>query len=158
MSDEIRQRMWKAMAESPYVMVSLTGVSGHAEPMTAILDEKAGGKFWFYMNRNNRLAPGGRAMAQFVSPGHDLFCCISGTLAEERDPAVVDRYWSSTVEAWFAGGRNDPDLLMMRFDLDDAEIWTRDSSFKGLFKLMSGRPIQQGELGEHTRIRLEADG
>lgn len=158
MSDTIRQRMWKAMADSPYVMVGLTGALDHAQPMTAILDEKAEGVFWFYMNRANRLAPGGRAMAQFVSQGHDLFCCISGTLAEERDPAVVDRYWSNTVEAWFKGGRNDPDLLMMRFHLDDAEIWTRDSSFKGLFKLMSGRNIQQGELGEHTRVSLETHG
>ena len=158
MSDEIRQRMWKAIAESPYLMVRLVGASEHAEPMTAILDENVEGRFWFYMNRNNRLAPGGRAMAQFVSTGHDLFSCISGTLSAERDPAVVDRYWSHTVEAWFPGGRGDPDLLMMRFDLDNAEIWTRDSSFKGLFKLMRGRAIQQGELGEHTKVSLEAGG
>ena len=34
MSDEIRRRMWKAIAESPYLMVRLVGASEHAEPMT----------------------------------------------------------------------------------------------------------------------------
>ena len=95
-------------------------------------------------------------MAQFVSKGHDLFCCISGTLVEETDPAVIDRYWSNAVEAWYEGGRNDPKLKMMRFELDDAEVWTADGSITGVFKLMTGKTMKPGDMGKHDVVDLES--
>lgn len=153
MSD-IRKQMWQALASSPFLMIERTGSGEHAEPMTAQLDPDADGEFWFYTRRDNRLAQGGRAMAQFSSKGHDLFACISGTLSEETDPAVIDRYWSGGVEAWFEGGRNDPNMLMLRFDLDDAEIWEADMTVRGLFKMLTGGKIERGEAGRHAEVAL----
>lgn len=154
MSDDIRKRMWTAMAASPFVMVKLDGPHGHAEPMTAQLDKDAHGAFWFYTGRDNRIAPGGPAMVQFTSRGHDLFACISGRLVEETDPAIIDRHWSNTVEAWYPGGRNDPNLLMMRLDLDEAEIWAMDMNIKGLFKLLTGKTVRPGEVADHAVVDL----
>lgn len=154
MTENIRERFWKAMEDSPFLMVGLTGEHVHSLPMTAILDKDANSAFWFYTTKDSRIAQGGPAMAQFVAKGHDLFACIAGSLHEENDPAVIDRYWSSQVAAWFPGGRADPNLLMLRFDLDDAEIWTADVGMKGLFKLMTGQTIKPGEAGEHKEIQL----
>src|SRR5207244_108151 len=64
---EVRDRMWKKMADSPFVMIERVGASDHAHPMTAQLDKDAHGAFWFYTQRDNRLAPGGPAMVQFAS-------------------------------------------------------------------------------------------
>ena len=151
---EVRERMWEKMAKSPFVMVKLMGSDDHAQPMTAILDEQAEGRFWFYTQKGNRLAPGGPAMAQFVSKDHKIFACIMGTLVEESDPAVIDRYWSNMVEAWFEGGRNDPSLLMLRFELDEAEIWEGDESALGFFKMLTGAKIEGGEVGRHVETAL----
>ncbi len=93
---EIREAMWKAMAASPYVMLGLTGKHQHSEPMYAVLDEDADSEFWFYTKRDNRAAEGGPAMVQFIAKGHDLFACIAGTLTEESDPTIIDKYWSMT--------------------------------------------------------------
>lgn len=152
--DQVKQDMWKAMADSPFVMIGLEGDGRHSEPMTAQLDPDANGAFWFYTKRDNRIAPGGRAMAQFVSKGHGLYACIAGTLTRETDPAVVDRYWNKQVEAWFDGGRDDPDLLMLRFDLDDAEIWEEDTSISGKFKMLTGQTIRPSEAGSHAAVAL----
>ncbi len=154
MTETIRTEFWKAFEHSPFVMVSLNGDHAHSLPMTAQLDREADHAFWFYASKDNRLAKGGAAMAQFVAKGHDLFACIAGTLREETDPAVIDRYWSKQVEAWYDGGRNDPNLLMLRFDLDDAEIWTADMGVKGLFKLMTGKKIDPQEAGRHAQVVL----
>lgn len=153
MSD-IRKEFWKALSDSPFLMVSLDGSKEHALPMTAQLDKDADSEFWFYSAKGNRLESGGPAMAQFSSKGHDLFACIAGTLTQETDPAVIDRYWSKQVEAWYEGGRNDPNLLMLRFDLKDAEIWTADLGVKGLFKLMTGKTIDPQEAGKHAEVPL----
>ncbi|MFT3965570.1 MAG: pyridoxamine 5'-phosphate oxidase family protein [Sphingobium sp.] len=154
MSDTIRTEFWKSLENSPFLMVHLTADHAHSVPMTAQLDKDANHAFWFYTAKDNRLAAGGPAMAQFASKGHDLFACISGTLRVETDPEVIDRYWSNHVEAWYEGGRNDPKLLMLRFDLDDAEIWTADLGVKGMFKLMTGRHITPEETGKHAQVAL----
>ncbi|MBR0552340.1 pyridoxamine 5'-phosphate oxidase family protein [Stakelama marina] len=151
---DIRKHMWKHLADSPFLMVGLTGNDEHSEPMTAQLDKDADSAFWFYTKKGNRIAKGGKAMAQFAAKGHDLFACIKGTLVEEIDPKVIDRYWSKTVEAWYEGGRNDPDLLMMRFDLDNAEIWEADASATGMFKMITGKTIKAGEVGDHTEVAV----
>ncbi len=151
---DIRERFWADLGSSPFVMVALQGVQDHSLPMTAQLDPAANHCFWFYTAKDNRLAPGGAAMAQFVAKDHALFACIDGVLTPETDPAVIDRYWSKEVEAWYPGGRNDPNLLMLRFDLGTAEIWRADLSIKGMFKMMFGGDVRSEMKGKHTEIAL----
>lgn len=151
---EIRDRFWKELSESPYLMIGLKNGHEHSIPMTAQLDKDADHAFWFYTSRDNRLAPGGQAMAQFAGKDHHLFACINGTLVEETDPAIIDRYWTSENEAWYPGGRNDPDLLMLRFDLGTAEIWLADLSLKGVFKMMVGADVRGEMKNKHAEIAL----
>lgn len=152
--EDIRTRMWKALSDSPNVMLSLDASREHAEPMHAILDEDADGEFWFYTTKTNRAAAGGPAMAQFSSKGHDVFACIRGTLVDETRKEIIDKYWSKPVSAWFEGGKDDPKLKMMRFDLQDAEIWLADPGFKGVFKLLTGKKVDPSEMGEHETVSL----
>lgn len=156
MTDEtkIRERFWKELSESPFLMLGLANAHEHHIPMTAQLDKDADHCFWFYTRKGNRLAAGGPAMAQFAGKDHNLFACIDGTLVQETDPAVIDRYWSKQVEAWYPQGRNDPDLLMLRFDLGDAEIWLADMSLTGLFKMMIGKNVRSDERGKHAEVAL----
>ncbi|MDX3901180.1 MAG: pyridoxamine 5'-phosphate oxidase family protein [Sphingobium sp.] len=151
---EIRDRFWKELSESPYLMVGLENGHDHSIPMTAQLDKDANHAFWFYTSRDNRLAAGGPAMAQFAGKDHHLFACIAGSLVEESDPAVIDRYWTSENEAWYPGGRNDPNLLMLRFDLGTAEIWIADLSLKGVFKMMVGGDVRGEMKNKHAEVAL----
>lgn len=151
---EIRQRFWKELSESPFLMVGLEADHHHSLPMTGHLDPKADHCFWFYTTHYNRLAPGGRAMAQYSAKDHSLFACIDGTLSEESDPAVIDRYWSKEVAAWYPGGRDDPELLMLRFDLGRAEIWLADLSAKGIFKMLFGGKVEDEMKGRHAEVEL----
>ncbi len=154
MSSDIRTTMWKAMADSPNVMVSLTANDEHAEPMHAQLDKDADSEFWFYTTKDNRIAQGGKAMVHFAAKGHDVFACIRGTLVEETREEIIDKYWSKQVAAWYDEGRKDPSMMMLRFELDDAEIWDVDASFKGMFKLMTGKTVDPEEMGDHDKVNL----
>ena len=154
MSDDIKQSFWKALADSPYVMVGQVGERAHHIPMNAQLDKDAHGAFWFFTATDNRLAGGGPAMAQFASKGHDLFACIAGTLRPETDRAVLDRLWNNGIAAWYPGGKDDPKLVLLRFDLEDAEIWTADPGIKGMFKLATGMTMKEGDLGKHAEVAL----
>lgn len=156
MNDEtaIKDRFWKELSESPFLMVGLENAHQHSLPMTAQLDKDANSAFWFYTSRDNRLAPGGPAMAQFAGKDHHLFACISGTLTEETDLSIIDAHWSNDVAAWYEGGRQDPNLLMLRFDLGDAEIWLADMTLKGVFKMLVGANVRSEVKGKHVEVSL----
>ncbi|WP_137167500.1 pyridoxamine 5'-phosphate oxidase family protein [Salinimonas lutimaris] len=154
MTADIRTTMWKAMADSPNVMVNLTAKYQHAEPMRAQLDEDADSEFWFYTTKTNRIAEGGEAMVQFASKGHDVFACIRGVLVKEDRQEIIDKYWSNAVEAWYEKGKEDPSLQMMRLELKDAEIWQADPGFKGIFKMLRGKNVEPEEMGEHEKVNL----
>ena len=154
MSDDIRKSLWKELDKSPFLMMKLDGSQDHAIPMTAQLDPDNDGYFYLFHNRTGRLAQGGPAMAQFSAKGHDLFACISGSLSDATTPELVEAYWSNSVEAWYEGGKDDPNLQLLRFDLGTAEIWTADASIKGLFKLLTGQSVKDGELGSHAEVKL----
>lgn len=150
MDPHVRNEFWEAFAESPFCMVKLDNASGHAEPMTAQLDKDASHAFWLYTTRTNRIAPGGKAMIQFQSKGHDVFACLAGTLVEEMDRERFEQHWSNVTEAWFPEGKRDPGVVMMRFDIADAEVWTADMTIKGKFKLLTGMEIRPEEAGEYA--------
>lgn len=154
MSDDIKQLFWTALADSPNVMIGLHGNHDHSLPMRAQLDEDAQGSFWFFTTLDNRLAPGGRAMAQFAARDHGLFACIDGTLTRESDSNVLDRLWSNAVAAWYPGGKEQSDLLLLRFDLNEAEVWTADIGITGLFKMATGLTIKPREVGDHATVDL----
>ena len=60
------------------------------------------------------------------------------------------------MSAWFPKGKNDPDLTLIRFDLDDAAVWLSEAGpIKFAFEIakanLSGR---QPDVGESANIRL----
>ncbi len=151
MNREIREEFWQAFASSPYVMIRLDGSGEHAEPMTAQLDRDAHHTIWFFTGRDNRIAAGGPAMAQFMGKDHEVFACMAGTLVEETDPETFDRHWSNVAEAWFPGGRDDPNVLMLRYEIASAEVWLQDVTLKGKFKMLTGARVAPSETGAHAK-------
>ncbi len=153
---ELKRDLWTKMAQSPFVMVGLTSGGQHSEPLTAQLDDDLVDTIYFFVGKDNRLAGGGAAMAQFVSKGHDYFACISGDITQDNDPAMINRLWNTAVEAWFPGGKSDPNLALLRFDIDSAELWEADVSLTGKLKMLFGGTIKSDEAGSHAVVETTA--
>ena len=149
---KLKQHMWDRMSDSPFMMLGLAGSGQHSEPLTAQLDKDQVDTIWFFIGKDNRLATGGAAMGQFVSKGHDLFACLSGAVRVDNDPAMIDKLWSNQVEAWFPGGKSDPNLALLRFDIDEAELWESDVSLTGKLKMLFGGKINPSEEGSHAKV------
>jgi general stress protein 26 len=59
----------------------------------------------------------------------------------DNDRAVIDRLWNRFVAVWYEGGKDDPKLVLLRFDAEHAEIWLNESSiFTGIKLLMGSDP------------------
>jgi len=153
---ELKRHLWKKLADSPFVMVGLIDSRQHHIPLTAQLDEDQVDTLFFFAGKDNRLAPGGRAMVHFAAKGHDYFACLDGDLRVDNDFAQIDKLWNRHVEAWFPGGKDDPKLALLRFDIDSAELWEADMSLGGVVKMLFGGKIKGDEEGSHAVVDTTA--
>jgi general stress protein 26 len=152
--EELKQQFWEALADSPYLFLQLDSDPATAVPMTAELDENANGAIWFFTGRSHAFARGGPATATFAGKGHDVFARFKGTLSEETSRERLDKEWSNFVEAYFPRGKDDPNLLMLRMDLTDAEIWTTDIGLATTVKMALGQDVRNETREEHTETAL----
>ena len=70
--DELKDKFWKTLSDSPFVMLQLDADPDTAAPMTAQLDEDANHAIWFFTSKDNRFAAGGPATATYSGKGHEL--------------------------------------------------------------------------------------
>ena len=149
---EVAETFIGKLKDSPFVMIGLEEADAHHEPMTAQLDDDRPNTLYFFAGADNRLASGGRAMAQFAAKGHDFFACLDGSVSTDNDPAQIDKLWNNQVEAWFPGGKTDPNLTLLRFDIDSAELWETDISLSGKVKMLFGGTISPDESSSHAVV------
>lgn len=153
-SMELEARLWDALGTDRTVMLGLVGVEdGHCRPMTALI-EKDDKRIWFFTSRANavvqNLARSHRAIAAFSAKGHDLFASIHGNLIVDQDRNTIDRLWSPFIAAWYEG-KDDPKLVLLRFDAEHAEVWLADLNLMAGIKMLFGvnpEPNLRGQVGD----------
>jgi general stress protein 26 len=161
---EITEKFWKSLKSDRTVMLGLAGDrSGESQPMTALLDKDAEqGPIWIFTSKSTDLAQalaqqngsGREALLQFAAKGHDLFATLHGTLICDNDRAMIDRLWNSFIAAWFEGGKDDPQLQLLRFEPDRAHIWLNENSLFAGIKILLGRDPKKEYRDKVADVRL----
>jgi general stress protein 26 len=148
--ETLTAKFWAALHDDRSIMIGLVGVDdGHTRPMTAITEAEHG-PIWLFTTRDatlvTQMSSDTRAIASFVSKGHDLFASVHGRLVMSNDAAIIDRLWNPAIAAWYDGGKADPNLALLRFDAENAEIWLNENSFlDGVKLLFGGDPKRDAE-------------
>jgi general stress protein 26 len=154
---ELKKLFWEELSDSPFVMLGLQDVEdSRTRPMTAQIDvpdggdKENGGPLYFFASRTEHLVTAmgqsHRAVATYAAKGHKLFAHIHGTLNLSNDRAVIDRLWNPIIASWYKDGKDDPDLALIRFDADEANIWKAETgatlkaaAMKALFDVDPGK-------------------
>ena len=157
---DLESKLWKTLEDEKFGMLGLVGeLSSHMQPMTAFSEPDLG-SIWFFVRRDNdlvrSLVQGGKAMFNLVSRDRDFWAHLSGTVTEQHDGARIDKYWSPVVAAWFPEGKDDPELTLLRFDADDAEVWRSNKGpIRFALEVARGNLTEsEPNLGEHARLNL----
>lgn len=153
-ADELKKKFWLAMADSPFIMLQLDGDPSTAVPMTAQLDKDANSSIWFFTQKNSSLARLGPATSTFEGKGHEMFARFHGNLSVETDQERFEQFWNNFVEAWYDGGKTDPDILFLRMDLSSAEIWNGDMGLLNTAKMALGMTVHDDAEKQHTQTAL----
>jgi len=143
---EIETKFWKALNSDRTVMLGIVDVeAGVGQPMTAQTEQEGRGPIYIFSAKDTELV---RQLGQtkpstlhFVDKGHHLFANLTGRLTPDNDRATIERLWNPFVAAWYKGGKDDPNLQLLRFDGENLQIWLNENSiFAGIRMLLGSDP------------------
>jgi len=129
----------------------LTAAPMHVCPMhTQQVDDN--GSLWFFSGLDSEHAAHIRADGQvqliYSNPSKYEFLTVYGDAQIVRDPAKIEELWKPMVKAWFPGGKEDPNLSLIRVDPLKAHYWdTKDGKLVVLAKILVGAVTGKVEDG-----------
>lgn len=149
--DELKTKFWKALADSPFLFLQLDGQPETAVPMSPQLDKDANSAIWFFTSTKSSFNALGPVTATFKGKDHGMYARFNGTLVKETSRERFDQFWNNFVAAWYDEGKNDPDILFLRMDLGDAEIWNGDMGLLDTAKMALGMNVHEDAEEQHVK-------
>jgi general stress protein 26 len=133
----------------------------HSRPM-ATQNREFDGTLYFLTGKNSHkleeIRNDSHVNLAYANPDDNQWVSVAGTASAMRDQQKIDELWSPFHKAWFPQGKEDPNITVLRVDVDTVEYWEAASSkmvqVAGLVKsLVTGTPYRPGEnktLDMHT--------
>ncbi len=118
------------------------------------------GDLWFFTSSNTHKAEeiekDNRVNVSYAAPADNSYVSISGTAEIVTDKAKMEELWSPILKAWFPKGLDEPDIILLKVNANQAEYWDSASSslvqaFGLLKSLVTG---ERADGGEHAQISL----
>jgi len=125
-------------------------------PMTTQqVDEE--GTIWFFSSseseKNFEIKKDERVQLIFSKVSNSHYLSVSGIANISRDNKKIDELWNKLAEAWFKGGKTDPDLTVISVKPEEAYYWdTKNGKVISLIKIavsaVSGKQMGGGVEGQ----------
>jgi general stress protein 26 len=123
-------------------------------------DDEFDGTLWFFTGAGSHkvleVQHEARVNVSYAAPDKNRYVSVSGTASLVRDKAKIEEFWKPAYKAWFPQGQDDPDVALLKIDVEQAEYWDSPSSAVvhtiGFVKaVVTG---QKFEPGENEKISL----
>lgn len=160
-TQKIEDAFWKSLRSDMTVMLVLCNeADDRSRPMTAQIDGDAdAGPIYFFGGKDSSLYTKmgtSSAPAEFtlVPKGHDLFAAVEGELSVCHDNAVLERLWNPFVAAWYPGGKDDPNLVLLKMEIGDAKVWLSGNSLVAGIKMLLGMDPKKSYSDKVAKLNL----
>ncbi len=118
------------------------------------------GDLWFFTSHSSpkveEIEREHQVNVSYADPGDQRYVSVSGTARVVRDHAKAKELWSPLLRTWFPKGLEDPDLALLKVEVQKAEYWDSPSStmvyLAGFVKaVVTGK---RPDMGEHEKLDL----
>jgi general stress protein 26 len=110
----------------------------HSRPMGATQVDDSG-DIWFFSakssNKNRQVAADPEAYLMFIESGKQHYLSLTTEVAIVEDQQKVDELWNGFMKAWFPGGKEDPEISLLRASVVHGHYWDeKDGHLIGMLK------------------------
>ena len=157
--DAGREKVLELIDGIDYAVFTTRGSDGaplHARPM-AYRKVEGDGDLWFFTKKDSRkvkeLSADPQTLVSFADPGRQTFVSITGRSEVVADRAKVKALWNEIYRAWFPGGPEDDNVVLIRVEAERAEYWDTPTSalvyaFGYVKAVVTGKPARAGDVGK----------
>lgn len=119
-----------------------------------VQDVEFDGDLWFFTAAGSAKVQETRRSDEvnvsFASFDKQRYVSVSGRASLVRDRSKIEELWNPLFKAWFPDGLDDPDLALLKVNVDQAEYWDSPSgkmvALAGFVKaLATGERIEGGD-------------
>ena len=93
----------------------------------------------------------------YADESKKVFASLSGKATVSKDQALIAELWQEPFRAWFPQGKEDPNIAVLRVQVDHAEYWDTPSG-PVVYAIGYVKSILTGERakpGDHEKINLD---
>jgi general stress protein 26 len=136
----------------------------HSRPM-ATQEAEFDGTLWFFTQAGSpkvdEIDREQNVNVSYADAGDNRYVSASGRARLVRDRSKIEELWSPILKAWFPRGKEDPELALLRVDVEKAEYWDAPSStlvkLVGFAKAMvTGQTYAPGENRKINDVQSQA--
>ncbi len=132
----------------------------HSRPMSTNGEIEADGTLWFFTyastHKVDEIERNHQVNVSFASPEKQRYVSMSGTAQLVKDRNKIQELWKPELKAWFPKELDEPDIALLKVDVQKAEYWDAPSSFVahtiGLVKAIATG--EKASSGENEKITL----
>jgi general stress protein 26 len=154
------QRLAELVGEAQIAMLTTAEPNGvlRSRPLVTLqLDSQ--GRLWFFISltspKVDEISHHRQVNLSYADPDKQDYVSISGAAEIVRDREKMRVLWTPWVEPYFPRGLDDPNLVLLRVQVDQAEYWNApESNVQRLYGF--AKAVATGdtrELGEHQRVK-----
>lgn len=128
-----------------------------SRPMSPLGDGDFNGELWFSAERHSDCIAEINAHPEvnvaFMDESRSKYVSASGRATQLDDQAKKDELWSPVMKAFFES-KDDPNLTLIRVDVDSAEYWSGPSTLigKGIYLAKSAFTDNHDSMTDHGTV------
>jgi general stress protein 26 len=132
-----------------------------SRPM-ATQDAEFDGELWFFTRGDSgkvhSIEKDQHVNVAYADPDKHHYVSVAGRGYMVHDKEKMAELWNPALKAWFPDGLEDPEISLLRVDVDSAEIWDSPSSsivhLIGMAKAaITGKPLDDKTGAQHIELK-----
>ena len=159
--EEGLKKVGELISEIQIAMLTTVSPDGslHSRPMATHKEEPFQGELYFltgaHTGKVDEVENDSEVNLQYVDPKH-TYVALTGRASIVNDRSLIDRLWNPSYKAWFPQGKDDPEIRVLRVQVEGAEYWEAPSSAVVRNVKILARAVTGGKtpVGEHARVSL----
>jgi len=159
--EEAIEKLNNLIEDIDFAMLTTVDTDGilRSRPMST-QEAEFDGTLWFFTSdkthKVEEIEGDNRVNASYAEPKDNVYVSVSGTASIVKDKAKMEELWNPILKAWFPKGLDDPNICLLRVDVEQAEYWDSPSStlvqVVGFVKALATG--QRADGGENEKINL----
>ena len=157
------QKLRDLVKDIDFCMLTTVDENGdlHSRPMSSNGEIDADGDIWFFTGVSSQkvseVEGTPKVNVSFADPENQHYVSVTGTAELVRDRKKIEELWKPEFKMWFPEGKDDPEIALLKVQVEKAEYWDSPSSTIGyalsfVSALVTGK---EAEFGENEKLTLK---